>query len=862
MDDNRRKHVSNMKKVLLFIVISIFAFCHSSSFGYWSRISGNPGASFRTALEIHGPRSLNELTLGSVESATLSPYSTGLVIDNEENLYYATFRQVYSFTSSGTLRWMFNHTTYSGTGTSFKAPTLGFNSTLYILQDYNKDSYLYVINTHNGKLMWQRKFSNGVGDIAADSEGNIYVAGKNLYSFNWYGQQNWQQNFTVDAIAIALFDTVDEFLITTYRYSQNITAITRSGQLLWQKCIFCTVPIPLGFSFHDFIQFLRLSTSSSMIIIGSTLTFTKLVNQKTFYTPYYTYLFAFDLTGELTWQLPLQQSPNTTATYWILTPNYPAIGTDGNIYFAYLYSPDDDSVLSTLVAVNASTQQLMYRNNYSQWLPNEVIVDYNNAVFVMSGPFLTAYSSTGSLLWQTVFSYNFYLYYVAISKYGNLFLVWSEQTTADYHYRANLQIIRSCPSQMIPSQNGICSNCPVGEYQSSIFNNYCQFPCNQNFYQPNPQENTACYLCTYPKTNIGKGNRNCPFYCFCLPFTLVVIILSTLCSLYLICIISGEYRLKVFLFLLSPTADVFSDIAYILTNKFYNMLLLILTIGVFFITALHFTWKLLCLRPRIYWFGLFNLWEPPFSFYPPFDFYSFEMDWSMCQYVGEFFPAFTYDEPNLEGYLLEALRVGVIIFFRIIKLLFLSLAFLIKLFGQCLLWSISLLAACFWISTWLFLSSMFYVTVGCWIIPFLFLWYFFGIFLHLTKTLTIGNVWNLWFRVFTLSNEMDTDVVVGTAELNEGLFYEFLLESMPQFALQVTNNTLLNEWSAISIFSIAVSIYITISGFFRFWHYRYRQKIPFQDIPVEIPVIPWNLTEVPPASKNHDYSLLGNSDGV
>jgi hypothetical protein len=157
---------------------------------------------------------------------------------------------------------------------------------------------------------------------------------------------------------------------------------------------------------------------------------------------------------------------------------------------------------------------------------------------------------------------------------------------------------------------------------------------------------------------------------------------------------------------------------------------------------------------------------------------------------------------------------------------------------------------------------MFYVIVGCWIFPFLLFWYFFGIFLHLTKTLTIGNVWNLWFRVFTLSNEMDTDVVVDTAELNEGLFYEFLLESIPQFALQVTNNSLLNEWSTISIFSITFSIYMTISGFFRFWHYRYRQKIAFQDIPVEIPGVPWNLTEVPPASKNHNYSLLGNSDGV
>eukprot|EP01034_Spumella_vulgaris_P034282 gene34282-42278_t len=93
------------------------------------------------------------------------------------------------------------------------------------------------------------------------------------------------------------------------------------------------------------------------------------------------------------------------------------------------------------------------------------------------------------------------------------------------------------------------------------------------------------------------------------------------------------------------------------------------------------------------------------------------------------------------------------------------------------------------------LTVVLWFTVTALNVTFLSLWLLLGMFLHLTKVITIGKVWNVWFRVWTGSTLFSTDMDVDTEVLNECLREEFYFESMPQFVLQLANGFLLGRMS-------------------------------------------------------------------
>ena len=61
-----------------------------------------------------------------------------------------------------------------------------------------------------------------------------------------------------------------------------------------------------------------------------------------------------------------------------------------------------------------------------------------------------------------------------------------------------------------------------------------------------------------------------------------------------------------------------------------------------------------------------------------------------------------------------------------------------------------------------------------------------GSLLHTLKILSVGRIWNLWFLLWTANDRFETDIDLDTGVLNKALFAEFLLETVPQLAIQVS----------------------------------------------------------------------------
>ena len=76
------------------------------------------------------------------------------------------------------------------------------------------------------------------------------------------------------------------------------------------------------------------------------------------------------------------------------------------------------------------------------------------------------------------------------------------------------------------------------------------------------------------------------------------------------------------------------------------------------------------------------------------------------------------------------------------------------------------------------------------VLPFFVFWFVLGIYFFQAKCLSVTPLRNIWYRVWTGTNDYDTDplLLVDPAVLNESLFAEFLGETLPQLIVQSINN--------------------------------------------------------------------------
>lgn len=288
--------------------------------------------------------------------------------------------------------------------------------------------------------------------------------------------------------------------------------------------------------------------------------------------------------------------------------------------------------------------------------------------------------------------------------------------------------------------------------------------------------------------------------------TTLALVLTAMAVVVLICMYHGKQRVAIFVNLLFPTLDVFSDLAYLTTNEFYNIGLFIACFLSVAIPAVMFTKTLVerGARPSLYvkfrdswWLRAGN--DLDHIYYPIFPFFASN---------GGRLPLLSSTEHST--------------------------------FGSVLLEGIA------WICAITAQIATFVVVIPANIL-FLAFWYLVGAFLHMSKMITIGTVWNVWFQLWTQSTIHSTDVDVDTAELIQFLEEEFVTETIPQFVIQLINNLLLGRFSPIAAFSMTFSIVMSINSVWRHVYHRFvrTETVALEEIPLgmvwRVQIDAWNI---------------------
>lgn len=122
---------------------------------------------------------------------------------------------------------------------------------------------------------------------------------------------------------------------------------------------------------------------------------------------------------------------------------------------------------------------------------------------------------------------------------------------------------------------------------------------------------------------------------------------------------------------------------------------------------------------------------------------------------------------------------------------------------------------------------------------FVIVWFLIGCLFQMTKTITMTRMWDLWFRVWTNSDTF-RDIGGGgvdTHMLNYALLAQFVLETLPNIVIQPVNNTLLGSWltSSIAILSFCMSCFMLANVLYKYAYYSVlvRERTRMQHIPID-----------------------------
>ena len=292
-----------------------------------------------------------------------------------------------------------------------------------------------------------------------------------------------------------------------------------------------------------------------------------------------------------------------------------------------------------------------------------------------------------------------------------------------------------------------CGICDAGSIPAYLGSDVCN-ACPVNTYQP-LSGSAHCMTCPYPFVNFIPGETKCQGFCACLYGTPIAIVMSVLLITFVGGLApagQGGYVMLAVVFF--PSLDFFSDIAYLMTNAFYDPSIFV--IGWIFVSIPIPIFIRTLVKEQ--------------ALCPCF------MPWTLgdvmfLQYEGHeedrfYFPAYRSKHDRQKRPLFPFLSQHDHSQIHLVVMEFLAWIFAIAL-------QLSV------IPLWFF-GSLFYAMM---FLPF---WLAMGCVFHATKVIAVGAVWNLWFRVWTCSDRNKTDVVVDTKQLNECLCHEFLYESLPQ----------------------------------------------------------------------------------
>ena len=407
----------------------------------------------------------------------------------------------------------------------------------------------------------------------------------------------------------------------------------------------------------------------------------------------------------------------------------------------------------------------------------------------------------------------------------------------------------------------------------TYYDDYCT-GCEEGYYSTVTgafgTEDAICIPCTYPYTTISTGSDSCSCVSISAS-TIVIVILFVLAVLaFFMMIVNYEMknRIAIFLVFVFPFMDTLTNLAYILTSKFYNMAT--------FVCCVLFC----CHAIPMFMYSVYQS-----HAYPSVSRYIWWLGYSTSAYDSvlskEVMRQQEKAKQRLQGSgvtekeeevkiptsaMVTSNRTVVIggnsveseggadnnggeeegieegdhipyptIFNRRIGFLFdLSLHdSIFALFLELLYWMLAIAAQLFS----LLLVPMFFMC-----------WFIYGCILQMTKFITISSLYNNWYQVWTSTDEYD-DVGLGgvdTQELNYYLLCQFVFETLPMIIIQIINNSLLHTWvsSPFAIFSFIMSIVMLLNVLYKYVFQTYILATPnkMKNIPIDRSLrinIPW-----------------------
>lgn len=366
----------------------------------------------------------------------------------------------------------------------------------------------------------------------------------------------------------------------------------------------------------------------------------------------------------------------------------------------------------------------------------------------------------------------------------------------------------STPSSSLPTFNpscGIgsaghyndCSICPPGSYTSSPGSSHC-VPCPLGFYSANVSS-TECLSCIWPTTSYILGSNDClGFYLnltnleyFALYIVLTLLFFITIFN------IDRKNRLFATILIVGPVADYITDLLFLCSTRFYRPLLFWCILASCLLPAVSFSYYLSIHRiyPRLW-----------YSFMSP------------CLWLGS-----KRGLPTVYGNIasfgitgVQGIVPGAPFYENIISV------------RNCLLL----------IPIWMchiFLQSVFFIPVSFMFVgsfTFSFAWFLVGILFFQMKCFVSGNIWNCWLKIWTNDVSLKSYHDLDISFLQEALFSEFFLETIPQLFLQIYNGYMTKHFSFIAILSLSVSLIMAIYGIIRIVFFFCYMKFDFYSVPM------------------------------
>jgi hypothetical protein len=356
----------------------------------------------------------------------------------------------------------------------------------------------------------------------------------------------------------------------------------------------------------------------------------------------------------------------------------------------------------------------------------------------------------------------------------------------------------SCVAGEYGLSGGKCVLCPPGTSGTLGATGSCSL-CAIGTYQDQSGQ-SDCKECPYPWSNVEEGSTECTAIHYRLDDSNYYVLGATsVLWIFMLYTVRGDpYLGAIVLNLLIPSFDAYTNMAYLLSTKFANLTLFVLLFGFAAHPIFTFLLKLYLLKPIPAYWKRFpdrkSVW------------------WLGYERGDDLIPVPT----------IPSGRLVVFLEFKMHDSLY-------KLLWEVIVWIIALVLQLVYF-VFKLLIFLFYSF-------FLFCWISVGVIFELTNTLSVGRIWDLWFRVFTESEDFtDESISADTSMMNYGLMNRLLFETLPCTVIQVANNIELETtWTTIAILSVIASGFAFTNVLYRYFFYRCctREKVSMKDIPID-----------------------------